>query len=381
MRLWKMEFYKIAARPVMNIGFLLVVGFFLLVLWQEADGTRTEIDGKVYQGLEAVAKDRQLAKEYEGRFTMEKAEDIVERFGFSGYEGKSGEGFSNAREGNFCSQFVTDAMTDFLQTQERPLGFSTGEAWENYGKRYVEGKILFGYTQGWKELQQVWYMAMVSLHVWLALMIAPVFSEEYSRKVTGILLSTAFGKSKDIFRKVEAAMGLGILSYLFVCVLLFGMTAVVYGVDGLGASAGINSSFLVVSGRGDWSISFFFFFMFLSGLASVLLNVGIVLFVSSKCSRPVSAVTAGILLYLLPYGLNQILFQMLLSMGAANNPLGWRVMDAMRIFCFSMPMYLPHPDLFYIPVRWAAYIPLITVVAMIWCIWRGCRNYRGYEEA
>ena len=143
MRLWKMEFYKIAARPVMNIGFLLVVGFFLLVLWQEADGTRTEIDGKVYQGLEAVAKDRQLAKEYEGRFTMEKAEDIVERFGFSGYEGKSGEGFSNAREGNFCSQFVTDAMTDFLQTQERPLGFSTGEAWENYGKRYVEGKILF----------------------------------------------------------------------------------------------------------------------------------------------------------------------------------------------------------------------------------------------
>lgn len=379
MRLWKMEFYKIAARPVINIGFLLLIGFFLLVIWQEADGTRTEIDGKVYQGLEAIQKDRQLVKEYEGTFTMEKAEDIVERFGFSGYVGNSKEELPNLREGNFCSQFVTDSMTDFLQTGERPLGFSAGESWENYGKRYVEGNVQFGYTEGWKKLQQVWYMAMLTLHVWLVLLVAPVFSEEYSRNVTGVLLSTAFGKSKDIFRKIEAAMGVGILAYLFVCVLLFGMTATVYGVGGLGASAGMNSSFLMFSGRGNWSIWFFLFLMFLLGMAAVLLNVGITLFVSSKCSRPISAVTAGMLLYLLPYGFNQILFHMLLNMGVANSPLGWRMMDVMRIVCFSMPMYLPHPDLFYIPSHWGMYIPLIVIAVMIWCIWRGCRNYREYE--
>ncbi len=126
MRLWKMEFYKITARPMLNLGFLLLVGFFLLVFWQEADGTRTEIDGKVYQGLEAVKKDRELAKEYEGIFTMKKAEEIVERFGFSGYVGNEKEEFRKVREGNFCSRFVTDKMTDFYRQESGRLAFLRG---------------------------------------------------------------------------------------------------------------------------------------------------------------------------------------------------------------------------------------------------------------
>ena len=45
MRLFKMEFYKITARPVMNLALLAMIGFFLFILYQEASGTRTEIDG------------------------------------------------------------------------------------------------------------------------------------------------------------------------------------------------------------------------------------------------------------------------------------------------------------------------------------------------
>ena len=119
MRLFRMEFYKIAARPAMGVVYLLMAAFFLLVFYQEADGVRTEIDGVVYQGLEAVAKDRELAKEYEGVFTMEKAEEIVQRFGFSGYlMGKDME-YLNLREGNFCSQFVTDKMTRYRHKKGR----------------------------------------------------------------------------------------------------------------------------------------------------------------------------------------------------------------------------------------------------------------------
>ena len=110
-----------------------------------------------------------------------------------------------------------------------------------------------------------------------------------------------------------------------------------------------------------------------------MLNVGITLFVSSKCKGPVSAVTVGVLLYLLPFGLNQILFDLLLDMGVAGSQLGWRLMDVIRMFCFSMPMYLSHPDIFYLPLRWARYIPLIVVGVMIGCILRGYKNYREYE--
>lgn len=376
MRLFKMEFYKITARPVMDVGFLLVVGFLLMVLWQEADGTRTELDGKVYHGCSAIQIDRQLAKEYEGTFTMETAEGIVERFGFSGYVA---DGSFNVREGNFCSQFVTDAMTDFFQTRQRPACFSTGEAWENYGKKYVEGNFQFGYTKGWEKMQDVWYMALISLHVWLVLMIAPVFSEEYSRGMTGILLSSYHGKSMGIRRKIEVAMGVGILAYFMLSALIWGMAVAIYGGDGLGASAGMMGDFLMFSGHGEWSIASFLFFQFLLGLASVLLNVAITLFLSSKCSRPVSAVTAGLVLYFLPYVGNQILFQMLLDFGMAGQPWGWVTMDALRIFCCSMPLYLPHKGLAGIPSRWLWYIPIIVAVVLAASIWRGYQNYREHE--
>ncbi len=380
MRLFRMEFYKIAARPAMGVVFLLMAAFFLLVFYQEADGVRTEIDGVVYQGLEAVAKDRELAKEYEGIFTMEKAEEIVQRFGFSGYlMGKDME-LLNLREGNFCSQFVTDKMTRFLQTQERPLGFTSGEFWENFGKYYVEGNVRFGYTKGWEKLQELWHVADLSLNVWLVLMAVPVFSEEYSRNTIEVLLSTGYGKSRDVRKKIEAALCFGGLAYLLLTFLLFGMAGLLYGWDGLGASAGMAGNYLLFAGSGYWSMGFYLFLLFLSGMVGALLNVGITLFISSMLSRPVTVATIGVALYFIPYGANQILFQLMLGMGVADNFLGWAMMDVMRIFCCSMPIYLGNPELFSIPLRWLVYVPGTAAAVFLLCIWRGYQNYRGYRR-
>ncbi len=376
MRLFKMEFYKITARPLMNLALFGIIGFFLLILYQEANGTRTEIDGTVYQGLEAVRQDRRLSKEYEGVFTMEKAEDIVKRFGFSSYIGRQDMEYITVREGNFCSQFVTDKLTDFLQTEQKPSGFSSGDAWENYGKYFVNGEFRFGYTRGWEKLQDIWYIAVTFLNFWLILMVAPVFSEEYSRNATEILLTTNQGKSRDIRRKIEAAMALGFLVYVLLMLLLFGMTAAVYGWDGLGASVSVDGFPLhAVYG----SIGNFLGILFLAGLASVLLNVGITLFLSSKCRRPVSAVTAGVILFLLPFGVDRVLFPMLSEMGTANYFWGWVLMDVMRISCYSMPVYLPHPGIFTVPVRWLRYIPVIAAATLGVSVWRGHQNYRHYE--
>lgn len=371
MRLFKMEFYKITARPVMNLALLAMIGFFLFILYQEASGTRTEIDGTVYQGLEAVRQDRRLAKEYEGPFTMEKAEAIAERFGFSGYIGRENMEYAVVREGNFCSQFVTDKLTDFLQTEQRPSGFSSGDTWENYGKYFVSGEFQFGYTRGWEKLQDIWHLAVTSLNIWLILMAAPVFSEEYSRNTTEILLTTNQGKSRDIRRKIEAAMGLGCMVCVLMMVLLFVMTGVLYGWDGLEASAGIALPWADYGSIGN-----FLGLLFLSGLVSVLLNVGITLFLSSKCRRPVSAVTAGVILFVLPFGVDRVLFPMLLGMGTANYYWGWVFMDLMRVSCYSMPVYLPHPGIYTVPPQWLRYIPVIATMTLGITVWRGHQNYR-----
>ncbi len=378
MRLFNMEFYKIVSRPVMNLGFLVMAGMSILILCQEAAGTRTEIDGNVYYGLEAVAKERSLVREYEGIFTMEKAEDIVERFGFSGYVGGENGEFVRVREGNFCSQFVTDKMTDFLQTEKRPNQFSGGDVWENYGKQYLEGDFRFGYTKGWEKLQEVCHLAAAVLNVWLLFMVAPVFSEEYSRNTTEILLTTKQGKSGDVRRKIEAAMALGILSYLLLLVLMFALTAGIYGMEGL--YAGVSGTYTMYGEHGIGSMGFFLFLQVLTGLASVLLQISITLYLSSKCRRPVTSVMAGLFLYLLPFGMNEVMFQLLAALGTAEYFWGWILMDVIRICCFSMPVYLPNPGILFIPSNWLRYIPVIAAAVLILCIWRGYQNYRNYEK-
>lgn len=380
MRLWKMEFSKIAARPVMNVGFLILTGFFMLIIWQEAKGSRTEIDGIVYQGIEAVKKDRELAKEYEGIFTMEKAEDIVERFGFSGYVGENSVEFSRVREGNYCSQFVTDKMTDFMQTERKPSNFLEGEAWENYGRYFVSGSVQFGYAAGWRKLTEIWTMAVLSLNFWLVLMTAPVFSEEYSRNTTGILLSTQRGKSEDIRKKITAALGLGLMAYALLTVLLAGSTVAAYGSDGLHASAQMACDSLWGDMWKNRSVSFFLLWMFLAGMVSVLLNTAVILLVSAKAKRPVTAVTTGLILFLLPWGVNQFLFQIMMSVGIANSFAGWIFMDGIRIFCFSMPFYLTFSDIFSIPENWLVFLPIVALSVMALSIWRAQANYRNYQE-
>lgn len=378
MRLWNMEFRKIAGRPVMNIGFLLLVCFLALILIQEAAISYSEIDGKAYQGLEAIRADRRLAKEYEGVFTLEKAKEIVGRFGFSGYAKDMAD--SNRREGNYCSQFVTDSMTDFRQTGKKPEGFLEQEkGGESYGKFGQSGSIRFGYAAGWRSLREVWKLAVSYLNIWLIAMLAPVFSEEYSRKTAPILLSTHKGKAQGICNKITAALSLGLFCYVSVMLLLFVLAAMLFGMDGLSASASlIMEDFLWMPLPAGWSVAYMLGIVFWKGMASVLLHSCILLFVSSKCQRTVSSATAGILLFLLPYFIGGPLFSMLLDAGLAGNRWGWHMLKAMRIFSLSMPMNLPFLE-DTVSVEFWNPVPIVIAAVGAIGLWRAYANYRDCQ--
>lgn len=379
MRLWKMEFYKIAARPVMGLGFFLIVGFLVLITFQEANISYSEIDGTAYKGLEAIRADRELAKEYEGAFTAQKAEDMIKRFGFSGYV-KDVEN-PIRREGNYCSQFVTDSLTDFRQTGEKPEGFSGREDWAEPSQKYcVSGHIRFGYAAGWKCLQEMWKQAVTYLNIWMIVMAAPVFSEEYSRKTAAILLSTERGKAQGIWGKITAALSLGLACYVSVMGLLFGLAAMLFGLDGLDASASmVLEPLLWQAFPESWSVAHILWLLFFKSMDSMLLNVCIVLFLSSRCQRTVSAVTAGVALFVLPYFVNGPVFSLLLDAGGARHYVGWLVLRAMRIFSFSMPMYLPLLEDMAVPVSlWQAVPWVVAGVAGVG-IWRAYANYRNYH--
>lgn len=380
MRLWKMELRRLLDRPVLNLGLLMILAFQVLVFCTEVSNLQTEIDGNLYRGAAAVQADRELAQEYEGILTMEKVEDIIGRFGFSGYVG-GWEGGPRVREGNFCSQWVTDCLTDFYQTREKPTALVKGKFWNEHGKYYLESQVRFGYTGGWTNFHSIWSWSVLILNIWLVLMAVPVFSEEYGRKTVQLLLTTVHGRWKDIWAKIAAVFTLGIAAYFLMTGLLLCMTAEVYGIGSLEISAGMFDYRALFTEGGSMTVGEHLLLTFCAKLAAVCLNLCVTLFVSSKCrSTVLGAVLRLIALYPLAWLINEVVYGMLFQMVCDNGMIHelwvWITMDVLGIACSSTTYYLSWSAFIGTPSYWPAVLVCVLASVMAGCIWRAVVNYR-----
>ena len=396
MRLWKMEMRRILGRPILNVGLCLLLAFLVFAFWVDASRSRAEIDGTVYRGINAIQADRKLAKEYEGILTIDKINQIVERFGFSNFIQQEGQDFPREREGNFCNKWVTNNLTDFYQTNKKGTTYLESERWEaygkhylesrrweEYGKRYLEKKMKFGYTEGWKYFHSIWSWSVLALNVWLVLMTAPVFSEEYGRKTIHVLLTSVHGKWKDIWAKIAASLTVGIAIFLALTLLLFGMTIAIYGTDGLGASAGMFD-FRALFGSTNLSVGHYTVLAFGAKFAAVCVNICVTLLFSSRCRSVISAVVVRMLLfYPLAWLMNEVLYQMLFDLiydtGAIYHLWGWLSLDILSILCSSTTYYLSWSAPIGAPSNWGVVILFVLLIVIIGSIWQVFVNYRKGE--
>lgn len=369
MKLLKMEMRKIMARPVLNLGFLVILGFLVFVILQNAIEEHTEIDGKVYHGLEAIEKDQELAKKYEGMLTMEKAEEIVRNYGFSGYNE-----VETFREGNYCSQFITDYMTDFLQTGKTPTDFYQGTDFLNNASYLVDGTVEFGYIQGWVLFKKYLSLLNRTMCLYMILLIASVFSEEYSLKTVNVLLTAEHGKKKGIWSKIGASLLCGTIIYAGAVLVILLAILGCYGTEGLGAGARL------ISWQGSGQTVFLSLAKsVLIGLAGNLLNVCITLFISARCSQSVKAVTAGVIIYFMPYVIWSFVINGDLSDLIMNTYIGRIIGKIAGILCNGMPYYFCLlPDIG-IPGNITGWIYLTVLALAAGGIVLAYKNYRDYQ--
>lgn len=381
MRLWKMELYKILRRPVLNFGLFLIMVFQCFIFWMDVSGKQTEIDGNIYKGISAIQADRALTEDYEGLFTLNKAEQIVERFGFSAYKMERGQKVPGIREGNFCSQWVTDNLTDFNDTGTKPAALKEGEVWKERGQQYLDKKIQFGYTEGWAYFHSLWSWSVLFLNVWVVLMVMPVFSEEYSRKTVNVLLATVHGKGKDIWAKMWAALVLGIAAFLVITFWLLILTVAVYGATGIDASAGMFDYRALAMESESITVLEHLLQTFGAKLAAVCLNVCMTLLFSSKCRNTASAVVLRLVsLYPFAWVLNEVVYSLLLDMmydsGMIHYLWGWITLDILGIICSSTTYYLSWSAVIGVPQNWKIIVKILLFVVMSASIWRTAVNYR-----
>ena len=367
--IWKKEIYKIASRKVIWCGVLLLLAFVTFRLYAEQKDYSVTIDGQSYYGKEAIEKDRELTAEYAGILTLEKVQEIYDKYGFYYYDDKTE---SNA--GNFCSKFVTEQMTNYNQTSGNDpsqIQFYEGEEWEQNAEPLLKENLQFDYFYGWQDFQEIYgMMGILLLYVILIIGLSPVFAEEYTLRTADILLSTQRGKKSCICLKIAAALSFTAMVYLMVTAYIWFIYLLVYGTQGLDASAVLaGASFF---GYGPGSIGGFLLSMSALGLAGGLLLTGCVLAASSLCRNSFLTVVVSLALDLTPVVWLKVFAPMWI--------LGYSLTRAVNHFMASMPFYLPMNWSFGFTaaqIRWHLLTALAVAVSCLILAYQKYRTYQG----
>jgi len=368
------ELYKIVSRKIVKIGFAAVI-FCILAIFAVIGppGERSvlgEDGGAVKTGFAAIAQDQELAERYEGILT----DEIVERMAEECYFLKIVDGAA------VNANYVNKALANYGLTNAASRGenaTATIPIADSEMGRLTDKPIHFGYIQGWRVLYTLMSVGFILLCILIMVAVVPVFSEEYALKTAPVLLTTEYGKSRDVAAKIIASV-LFSLSVLLVCaVFMFLLCGFCYGFGGLECFAGMLDGNWYLAN--DWigsvsylSIGQFFLIFFGFVLVGTLILCAFCLWASASFKQTYLSLLLSALFYVLPAA---VWFYILLS-GAT----GTFVFYLGRIM-YCMPMYAcMNGTVAELTSSKLLCLRGVTAFAVIVpCVFGAVRRYRGYR--
>lgn len=250
MRLYKMELYKLCHRKIFVIGSICVVGILLLYfLLMMADDEAT-VDGIRYTGYRAVQVNRQITEEFKGILTDEKAEKIVEKYGF---QHKVEEGWNHFRDANFLNDFVMKHLSDgymWSWTGDYKVAetvYPIADSYLGAVREYTGQEIIFEYYRGWEVFLEVLSMGMIMGSILILFGISVIFANERQTKMLQLIFTTKEGREKEVYAKIAAAITIAVSIWLVIFILDLLLCGIVYGFDGLDCYNGMVVSFIFPS--------------------------------------------------------------------------------------------------------------------------------------
>ncbi len=79
MKLYRMELYKLCHRKIVYAGTIFLTVVLLLFYSMKISEEWAYVDGVLYEGFEAIQKNREITEEFKGLLTDEKVDAIVEK--------------------------------------------------------------------------------------------------------------------------------------------------------------------------------------------------------------------------------------------------------------------------------------------------------------
>lgn len=327
-RMIKFELKKLFSNSVVlgSIAVLLFVCFFILqACCFNNSATSTVLpDGTQLSGRKAIEYNQMIAEKYAGDFTDDTIAKMVTDFS-KDYPSE----YSQMVEGDvansalpstylYLTMFIPPANYDEIAQDAIAHGSSIPPltnaglvSLADYGTAYVDKPLQYGYNESWAYLFTGFCGPTIAIAfpalIVLVIAISTVFSSEYSTKMDALILTTKYGKNRQIIAKL-------LTSIIFTTVLVVGLFflyciafGVHYGLLGWNADiqANLGLSLLGVEIPMN-NLQLIFLGLIIVWLAGVF-TAAITAMISAITKSPFSSLIVAFAVFMAPWILRQIL--------------------------------------------------------------------------
>lgn len=184
----------------------------------------------ILEGEDAIRMARDIGKKYEGPLTDEKVQAILAEYTMSD-EDMIGNSMDPSIESYYSHNFLYSTLRPFYSADGSWNGMTVQEV---YGD--LAPDLTLGYNAGWERCLFAAIYTLLSLGCVITIILAPLFSEEYTKRTDALILTGAYGKTKCAWAKIIAGFTIS-MSLTGLVLLFFGATFLFhYGTDGWNAS-------------------------------------------------------------------------------------------------------------------------------------------------
>lgn len=295
------ELNKLLRRPLVLaslLGLLCMAGL-MIVNWivPGVNAVQEEADGEwvVLENSDAVLRNQEIAAQYQGPLTVEKVQDVLERYAFSSSVMAS-RNMDPASQTYYTHNFLYDIFDHkFASVDGRYNGSTIQEA---YGE--IAPDLIVGYSDGWESTV---YALSYTFLFWccvLVIILSPVFSEEYTKGTDALILTGNEGRKKCPLAKIIASFIIVLAGSLILIGCFFLAFLAYYGTTGFQSSVQLsglgflrNTPYVI-----SWGTAFGFACLLWLGAAIVLTAMVQVISVLAKNSF--SSLVISFVLFIAP---------------------------------------------------------------------------------
>lgn len=309
------EFYKIISRKITWICSIIIILFIFLWFQMSVAGSEVYVgEGKAYVNTKAIQKNKDLAAEYTGQLTIEKVQQIWQKYGLVP-DISNVDIHINLENETADDGYYVNCLNEFVE-RHFFLGDYSGEDLTyqmlpyEYVERYFEPGLYFGYIGGWDWYWDGFLLLFILISVLIIIALSPVFSEEYSLRTADVILTTSNGRSKLFWCKTGASLCFAGIVYWVGFGFQFLLFLGAYGSEGLRVSTLYTSIF-------NWYNTFPLWVSILTillcGWAAVTALALMALAVSAVSRQSFHSVLWSFIFFLAPAAVNIIFLQQMRS--------------------------------------------------------------------